>query len=197
MKLLLATRNRDKVLEMRAALDGLAIELFSAADMPELPEVEENAATLAGNAIKKAETLFHITGIHSVADDTGLEVEALNGAPGVFSSRYSGPNATYADNVRKLLRELRGVPPANRNARFRTVIAFAHNSGTQIVEGICEGEIITEAHGEQGFGYDPVFLYKPAGKTFAEMPLAEKNEISHRGRALKKLRTLLQEKFAA
>ena len=197
MKLRLATQNHDTVLEMRAALNGLEAERLSAADMPELSEVVEDTPTLEGNAIKKAETLFQITGIPSIADDTGLEVAALKGAPGVFSSRYSGPNATYADNVRKLLRELHGVPQNARNARFRTVIAFANTSGTKTVEGTCEGEIITEPRGNTGFGYDPVFLYKPVGKTFAEMPVAEKNKISHRGKALQKLAVLLREKITS
>lgn len=195
MKLLLATKNKDKVREIRAALNGLEVELLSAADMPELPEVIEDAPTLEGNAIKKAVTLFKLTGIPSLADDTGLEVEALNGAPGVYSSRYSGPHATYEENVRKLLQTMECIPANARQAQFRTVIAFTQEQGTETIEGICEGEIVHSPRGDGGFGYDPVFLYRPAGKTFAEMTIAEKNEISHRGKALKKLRTLIHEKF--
>ncbi|MFQ5633290.1 MAG: RdgB/HAM1 family non-canonical purine NTP pyrophosphatase [bacterium] len=194
MKLLLATKNRDKVKEMRAVLNGLEFELLSAADLPELPDVVEDAPTLEGNAVKKAKTLFEITGIPSIADDTGLEVEALNGAPGVFSSRYSGPNATYADNVRKLLQETANVPRVKRAAQFRTVVAFVTEAGTETVEGICAGEIIFEPRGENGFGYDPVFEVAGTGKTLAEMALAEKNKISHRGKALQKLAVLIREK---
>lgn len=191
MKILLATKNRHKVHEMRALLASLPFELLSAADMPELPEVDEDQPTLAGNAMKKAETLLRITGLPSLADDTGLEVEALGGAPGVFSSRYSGPGATYASNVAKLLRALDGVPAERRHARFRTVIAFARPEGTQTVEGVCEGEIIQAPRGDGGFGYDPVFLISSLGKTLAELSLEEKNRISHRGAALRRLRELL------
>ena len=116
MKILLATKNRDKVTEIRQALSGLDIDLISAADRDDLPEVEEDADTLEGNAIKKAQALFEITGLPSMADDTGLEVDALDGAPGVYSSRYSGLNASYADNVTKLLREMADVPDAQRAA---------------------------------------------------------------------------------
>ena len=195
MKLLLATKNRDKVAEIRHALSGLHLELISAADRDDLPEIEEDAETLTGNAIKKAQTLFRLTGIPSLADDTGLEVDALDGAPGVYSSRYSGTNASYADNVEKLLRELAEVPDTLRSARFRTVIALADSDGTATVEGVCEGKIIAAARGEAGFGYDPVFYYPPAQKTFAEMTAEQKNAISHRGIALRKAAELLRAKY--
>ncbi len=195
MKLLLATRNRDKVREIRSVLADLDVELICAADVPDLPEVEEDADTLEGNAIKKAMTLHKMTGLPTLADDTGLEVEALGGAPGVFSSRYAGPDATYADNVQKLLQAMRDVPESRRQAQFRTVIAFAHDGQVETVEGVCRGVITTEPRGSNNFGYDPVFYVPDLGKTMAEMTLEEKNRISHRGRALQEIKKRLAAYF--
>ncbi len=195
MKLLLATRNRDKVREIRSVLADLDVELICAADVPDLPEVEEDADTLEGNAIKKAMTLHKMTGLPTLADDTGLEVEALGGAPGVFSSRYAGPDATYADNVQKLLQAMRDVPESRRQAQFRTVVAFAHDGNVETVEGICRGVITTEPRGSNNFGYDPVFYVPDLGKTMAEMTLEEKNRISHRGRALQEIKKRLAAYF--
>ena len=195
MKLLLATRNRDKVREIRSVLADLDVELICAADVPDLPEVEEDADTLEGNAIKKAMTLHKITGLPTLADDTGLEVEALGGAPGVYSSRYAGPDATYADNVQKLLQAMRDVPESRRQAQFRTVVAFAHDGNVETVEGICRGVITTEPRGSNNFGYDPVFYVPDLGKTMAEMTLEEKNRISHRGRALQEIKKRLAAYF--
>lgn len=195
MKLLLATKNPDKVREIRHALAGLPVALLSATDMPELPEVVEDAQTLEGNAVKKAETLFRLTGIPSVADDTGLEVLALGGAPGVFSSRYAGPDASYADNVAKLLQALESIPPERRQAQFRTIIAFADAKGAVTMVGLCRGRIILAPRGSQGFGYDPVFQPEGSDRTFAEMSIEEKNRISHRARALQRLRRFLQERL--
>ena len=191
--LLVATRNSDKLREIRAALASLQVDLISGSEIENLPEIVEDAGTLEGNAAKKAMTLFELTGIPTIADDTGLEVAALAGAPGVYSSRYSGADATYADNVRKLLHEMRDVPPGQRQARFRTVIAFASDAGLQTVEGICEGEITTEPRGDGKFGYDPVFFVPEAGKNMAEMSLDEKNRLSHRGLGLKKMAKILQD----
>ncbi|KAA3620399.1 MAG: RdgB/HAM1 family non-canonical purine NTP pyrophosphatase [Calditrichaeota bacterium] len=195
MQFLLATKNRDKVIEIRAKLASLNIDLISAADRDDLPDVVEDAPDLEGNAIKKAKTLFEITGIPSIADDTGLEVDALGGAPGVFSSRYSGPNATYAENVNKLLSEMKHVPSANRSARFRTVVALVSATGTRTVDGACLGTITTEKRGSGNFGYDPVFEVLGTGKTMAEMTLDEKNKISHRGRAFQRLLELIQKEL--
>ncbi len=197
MKLLLATRNRDKVREIKAMLADLPLEILCAADMPELPEVEEDAPTLEGNAIKKARTLYEITGIPAMADDTGLEIDALNGAPGVYSSRYSGPGATYRDNVEKVLREMRGVASEKRTARFRTVIAYVDGRETETLEGVCPGRITTEPRGSGTFGYDPIFEVDGTGKTMAEMSLSEKNSISHRGRAMAKFVEFLHKKLEA
>ncbi|MCA9731116.1 RdgB/HAM1 family non-canonical purine NTP pyrophosphatase [candidate division KSB1 bacterium] len=195
MQLLLATKNKDKVREIIAKLAEFDFELISAADRDDLPEVVEDAPDLVGNAIKKAQTLYEITGIPSIADDTGLEVDALNGAPGVFSSRYSGPGATYADNVDKLLHEMRHVPEESRTARFRTVVAWVSEKGVKTVEGICHGTITKTRRGSGNFGYDPVFEVTESGRTMAEMTLEEKNRISHRGRAFQKLAELFQKEL--
>ncbi len=189
--LVLATRNRDKVREMRQVLAGAGWEVLSLEEFPGVPEVIEDGTSIEANAIKKAVTVAQHTGFLAMADDTGLEVDALGGAPGVCSSRYAGPGATYADNVRKLLRQLEGVPEEQRQARFRCVIALAQGERVRTVEGVCEGVITTVPKGDGGFGYDPVFLVPSLGKTFAEMPLAQKNAISHRGQALQKAKVLL------
>ncbi|HOZ21443.1 MAG TPA: XTP/dITP diphosphatase [bacterium] len=194
-RLLLATRNRDKVEEIREALAGLEIDLLTVDELGPLPEVIEDQETLKGNAIKKAATLASLSGLLSLADDTGLEVDALNGAPGVYSSRYSGENATYAENVTRLLSELEGVRPAERTARFRCVIAIADARGVETVDGVCEGLIIDEPRGSGGFGYDPVFMVPDTGKTMAELSMAEKNRISHRGRALARMRVVLEKRL--
>ena len=182
MRLVLATRNPGKVDELAARLDGLGVELVTAADLG-APEVVEDAETLRGNAAKKALALVAHAGLPALADDTGLEVDALGGAPGVYSARFAGPDADDAGNRRKLLADLAGAP--SRTARFRTVLAFADAEGVRFFDGVCEG-VITEAEvGTGGFGYDA--LFRPGdgdGRTFAEMDALEKNAISHRGRAL-------------
>lgn len=146
------------------------------------PDVVEDAPTLQGNAIKKAESLFALTGLPSLGDDTGLEVRALDGAPGVYSARYAGPECRPADNMTRLLRELEGA--ADRAAQFRTVIAFVDQDGTRLFEGICQGHILHQPRGAGGFGYDPLFLPDGESLTFAELPSSRKNAISHRGRAM-------------
>jgi len=183
LRLVLATANPDKAREIADALSGF--ELLPRPD--DVPEVDETADTLEGNARLKAEALCKATGEPAVADDTGLEVEALDGRPGVYSSRYSGPNATYADNVNKLIQELDGME--NRRARFRTVALVSYPDGSELLaEGIVDGSIAPEARGDEGFGYDPVFVPDDGdGRTFAEMTLAEKQQVSHRGRAFRAL----------
>ena len=177
---MLATANPGKTEEIRAALKGVALLPRPA----EVAEVDETETTLEGNARLKARALCAVSGHAALADDTGLEVDALGGAPGVYSARWAGPEATYADNVAKMLREMSGV--ADRRARFRTVLLVAYPDGTELsVEGSVEGLITEEAIGAAGFGYDPVFAPDGcAGRTFAEMSVAEKNRVSHRGRAL-------------
>ena len=196
MKIVLATGNKDKVRELRHALAGLSVEILTRDDFPGLPETIEDGSTLAANALKKAREICAATGLMAMADDTGLEVDALDGEPGVYSSRFAGLGATYADNVNLLLERMRSVPEKHRSARFRCVIATVEPTGAEIlVEGICEGRILTESRGDGGFGYDPVFLVPSHGKTFAEMSVAEKDGISHRGLAMAKMRKLLEERF--
>jgi XTP/dITP diphosphohydrolase len=210
--LCIATRNTNKIEEIRGVLDALHLQVSSAADYPQCAEVEEDAPTLEGNAEKKARWVAACTGLPSLADDTGLEVDALDGAPGVYSARWAGPDCSYADNNAKLLRELEGVVPARRQARFRCVIAFARpapNAATRSLAeraascrvslhpGVLTGEIIDAARGGHGFGYDPIFFIPALGKTLAELSLAEKNSLSHRARALAAARTALVEYFGA
>ncbi|MCH8018311.1 XTP/dITP diphosphatase [candidate division KSB1 bacterium] len=191
-KIVLATGNQDKVKEIVEILKNLDIELLTLKDFPGVPEVVEDGKTLEENALKKARIISEFTKLPAVSDDTGLEVDALNGAPGVYSGRYSGENATYADNVKKLLGDLENVPPEKRQARFRCAVALYSENNTQIVEGVCEGEITDQPQGNQGFGYDPVFFVPEYDCTFAEMDLNLKNKISHRAKAFLKLRNLLE-----
>ncbi|MBC12847.1 MAG: non-canonical purine NTP pyrophosphatase, RdgB/HAM1 family [Rhodothermaceae bacterium] len=183
MRLVLATRNPGKVAELQARLGPLGVDLVSAADLG-APEVVEDADTLRGNADKKARALARHTGLPALADDTGLEVDALGGAPGVYSARFAGPDADDAANRRKLIADLDGI--ADRAARFRTVLVFVDRDGQALAfDGVCEGVITEGEVGDGGFGYDA--LFRPAdgdGRTFAQMSTAEKNRISHRGRAL-------------
>ncbi len=192
MQLVLATRNQDKIKEIMHLLEDLAITILTFKDFLDFPEVEETGETLEENAILKAKGITEFTGYAALADDSGLEVAYLNGVPGVYSSRYAGPGCTYDDNNRKLLEQLHGVSENDRAARFRTVIAIAWDvEDVETVEGIVEGTIAEEKAGTGGFGYDPVFFYPPAGKTFAQMSLAEKNKVSHRGRALYEAREVI------
>ncbi|MFA5858712.1 MAG: XTP/dITP diphosphatase [Elusimicrobiota bacterium] len=192
--IVIATRNKDKLVEINRILSGLPFEIKSALDFPNIPEVVEDGDTLEANAIKKAQVVHEHTGLISLADDTGLEVELLNGAPGVYSSRFAGSNATYEDNVRKLLDVMKSASIDERGARFRCVIAIAgYKSEPVIVDGICPGYISSSPRGNQGFGYDPVFYLPQYDKTYAELGLDEKNRISHRGIALKNALVVLRE----
>jgi XTP/dITP diphosphohydrolase len=192
VKLLLATHNRDKMRECREMLGDLSVNLLALEDFPDVGEIIEDADSIEGNALKKAREAFRLTGMPVVADDTGLQVFYLNGEPGVYSSRYSGPRGSYDENCRKLLKSLRGVPPRRRGAQFRSVLAFIpFAGGEEIVEGICEGTITENPTGENGFGYDPIFLPRGYTETFGEMNLDLKNRISHRARAFHELRVVL------
>ncbi|MBU1695015.1 MAG: XTP/dITP diphosphatase [Verrucomicrobia bacterium] len=192
MKLILATRNRHKLEEIRTLFELPGLELSSALDHPEIPDVEENGKTFEENAVKKAVTLARATGCWALADDSGLEVDALGGAPGVYSARYAGEPVSYPANNAKLLRELTGV--TDRRARFLCVVALASPSGqARTVEDRCEGRIIHEVRGTRGFGYDPLFVPDGFEKTFAEMEASAKHAISHRGRALQKARAAWHE----
>ena len=185
MKLVLATANPDKARELAALLEGFDVSSRPA----DVPEVDETADTLEGNARLKAGAVMEATGELAVADDTGLEVDALGGRPGVWAARYAGPGATYADNVHKLLGELEGVPAGRRTARFRTVAVALFPDGREIVaEGAVRGTIADAPRGGGGFGYDSVFVPDGGdGRTFAEMTVEEKGAVSHRGRALRAL----------
>ncbi|MCA1801063.1 MAG: RdgB/HAM1 family non-canonical purine NTP pyrophosphatase [Rhodothermaceae bacterium] len=190
---LIASKNPHKIEEMSAILAGSGIRVLSALDFPDLPDVEETGVTLEENAVLKAESVFRVSGLACVADDTGLEADALNGEPGVYSARYAGNGATYSDNVKKLLSELKNVPSDSRTARFRTVIALKTERGIEVFHGVCEGRILEVPAGTGGFGYDPVFRPDGYSESFAQMDASEKNRISHRGLALQKLSLFLTE----
>ncbi len=190
--LLIATTNPGKFHEFVELLGDQPLALKSLADFPTAPEVPEDGATYAANALHKALTLARWSGCATLADDSGLEVDALGGAPGVHSARYAGAAQDTAANIAKLLAALEGVPLAQRTARFRCIIAVARPDGaTLTAEGICEGCIIETPRGGGGFGYDPVFLDPSRGQTFAEIPAAVKNRLSHRARACARLRPQL------
>ncbi|VGO14936.1 Non-canonical purine NTP pyrophosphatase [Pontiella desulfatans] len=185
MKLVIATRNAHKLEEIQAIFDFKDLEVLSAFDFPEIPDVVEDGATFEANAIKKAVEIARETGCWTMADDSGLEVDALGGAPGVYSARYAGEPCSYPANNEKLLAELAGKE--DRTARFRTVIALSDPDGNTItVDGACPGKIIEELRGTNGFGYDPLFIPDGYEHTFAELSSDIKNTISHRARALRK-----------
>ena len=192
-KLLIATNNAGKLREYTALLGDLPVQLTTPQQEGIALEVEEKGATFAENALLKARAYCAASRLPTLADDSGLEVEALGGAPGVYSARYAGNNATDRQRYEKLLAELRGIPPAERTARFRCVIALVLPDGTEeITEGECEGVIIDTPRGEHGFGYDPVFYMPALGKTMAELPPELKNRVSHRARALMRMKPILQ-----
>lgn len=193
MKIVLATNNQGKVREFHVLLAGLPLEILTLADFPHLPEVVEDGTTFSENATKKARETASATGLLALADDSGLEVDYLAGAPGVYSARYAGPQKSDKDNNARLLKDLSEVPTENRTARFRCVIAIATPEGkVELAEGSCEGRIGFTARGEGGFGYDPLFVVPEYGATFAELGLEVKNRISHRGKALKAAADLLR-----
>ncbi len=189
-KLVLATQNAHKIEELKQILNPMGIEVLSTQDFPDLEDVEEDEPTLSGNALKKARYVAAETNLPALSDDTGLEVKALNGAPGVYSARYAGEEATYQDNVDKLLVELIGK--TSRDAQFRTVVALVTEEEEFTFEGVCTGEIISDPKGDKGFGYDPVFVPTGYSQTFAELDAAIKNEISHRGKAVQKFIEFLE-----
>ena len=192
-EIVIATHNPDKKKEIMIALRELGVNILSLDSFPEIGEIEETGSTLLENSLIKARTVSAVTGKPAIADDTGLEVDALNGAPGIYSARYAGINVSYEDNIRKLLSEMSSFDMDSRTARFRTVVSF-HSSNEELwTEGVIEGSITMNAIGKGGFGYDPVFRLRKTGKTFAEMTRKEKNRISHRGVALDKMCQLLKE----
>jgi XTP/dITP diphosphohydrolase len=196
-KLLVATHNPGKAREYEALLDDLSLEV-TYLDREGIDfDVEETGSSLAENALLKARTYAHASGLLTLADDSGLEVDALDGEPGVYSSRYAGPGASDADRYRLLLRKLRDTPQEERTARFRCVTVLAWPDGTaRAAEGTCEGIIAFAPRGTGGFGYDPVFYLPGHGCTMAELPAEVKNRVSHRGRAAQKTRAILREWLA-
>lgn len=191
--IVLATRNRHKGEELAALLGDLNIRIRTLADFPDAPEVEEDGVTCEANAIKKATEIARATGLTAVADDTGLEVDALGGRPGVYAARYAGEGATYEDNCRKLIQELSGVPRERRTARFITVAAIAvPGEPAQVASGSLEGYITEAPAGTGGFGYDPVFYVPEVGATLAEISAEQKNRISHRAKAFLQAKELLR-----
>ncbi|MFQ6091996.1 MAG: XTP/dITP diphosphatase [bacterium] len=194
MKLVVATRNRGKIREIKSILHDLGLQILSCLDFPELPQVVEDGESFRENAIKKAETVCKYALLPSLADDSGLEVDALGGRPGVLSSRFAGPECSDEKNMAKLLKLMRDVPQSRRQARFRCVVALAlPGEAPQTVEGRCDGIISSEPRGRTGFGYDPIFVVPEYGKTFAELGEGVKNRISHRARALFSAKKLLVE----
>jgi len=192
-KILIASKNKGKINEIKYCLKGLDIELFSLLDKPDIHEIAETGKTFEENAWLKAEQVYKLTGVPVIADDSGLEVDFLNGEPGVFSARYAGENATDDDNCTKLLTKLSNVEFEYRKANFRCAIVYYDGINKNIFKGICNGHIITQLRGENGFGYDPLFVPDGYSLTFAELDPETKNKISHRGKALKKMVEYLSE----
>lgn len=191
-KLVIATRNAGKRREFAELLAGLPVEVVDLSAFPDAPDVPEDAATYEANARAKAEAIARHTGLPALADDSGLEVDHLGGEPGVRSARYAGPDRSDSHNLALVLERLRSVPEPRRTARFRCVIVVARPDGASMVaEGTCEGRIAAEPSGDRGFGYDPIFFFEKAGRTFAEMDPAEKNRRSHRAAACENLRPRL------
>ena len=193
--IVLATHNVGKVAEMRALLCHLPVRILSASEIEEAPQVEESAATLAGNAAKKATAFCAQSGLPSLADDTGLSVAALHGRPGVHSARYAGPYCDAAANRSLLLRELQNA--ADRSASFTTVMAFAEPVGLQFFVGTCRGRILLAERGTGGFGYDALFCPEGHSRSFAELTTSEKNALSHRGKALRSFSDYLRTRLEA
>ncbi|MEK7335076.1 MAG: XTP/dITP diphosphatase [Candidatus Binatota bacterium] len=195
MELLVATTNPGKLAEIEAVFKDFPFQVISLSSLGSPPEIVEDGRSFEENALKKARTLAEFSGYLTLADDSGLAVDALNGAPGIYSARYSGENADDARNNEKLLQALAGVPQEKRGARFICVVALrgprSRGGREWVFRGECEGWITFEPRGENGFGYDPLFFYPPLGKTFAEIDRETKSGVSHRGKALAKLKQAL------
>ena len=192
-EIVVATNNPHKFEEISAILQGLPVRLIPLSDYPAAPELKEEGATYAENAAHKALTIARFTEKWALGDDTGLEVDALDGQPGLYSARFAGEDVTFADNKHKLLRLMESVPTEKRTAVFRTVLALVSPTGeSHVVEGLLRGRIAEKEQGSGGFGYDALFYLPEWGKTYAELTAEEKNRISHRARAVEKIREYLQ-----
>ena len=197
--IILATNNKKKIEEIRAILNGLPVELHTTLEFPGLREVAEDKETFRENALKKAKETHEATRMNALADDSGLEVDALDGRPGVYSARYAGDGHPYEENNKKVLNELKNIPDNRRTARFHCVLAYVGrdtngNYFEEFFDGVCEGRINHHPMGQFGFGYDPIFFIPEFGKTMAELDPDVKNGISHRGRALEKFKAYLKSK---
>ena len=194
MKAVIATRNRGKIRELKELLADFGLDILPLDHFPQVREIVEDGDTFFENAMKKAKTVSEKTGFLAIADDSGLEVDALKGAPGVYSARYAGEDATDEQNYLKLLDEMKDIPTEKRGAQFRCVIVAYRPDGRWVsAEGICRGRITSSPRGDKGFGYDPVFVPEGETRTMAELTREEKNRISHRGKALGILREKISE----
>jgi XTP/dITP diphosphohydrolase len=197
-RLLLATRNRNKVIEMQHALDGAGWQVVALSDIADASEVKEDGATFRENAVKKARSAARASGLWTLAEDSGLEIDALGGEPGVKSARYAGEGAGDADRIRKVLDRLTSVPAEQRTARFHCVMCLIDAAGNEsCFEGRCEGRVADKARGTAGFGYDPIFIPDGYDRTFAELGLGVKSGISHRARAMQQVIVFLQSQATA
>ena len=196
MKIVLATNNKYKIEEIKDILSNPQLEILTLNDFKDFPKIEETGKTLEENAILKAKAIYQFTQVISFADDSGLEVDALDGAPGVLSSRFAGQHCSYKDNNMKLLSLMKNIPPANRGATFVCVVAIAKDvDNIKTVRGEVRGIITTEEKGESGFGYDPLFYLPELDKTFAQLSFEEKNKKSHRAFAFRKAKELIEKDF--
>ena len=192
---IIASTNQGKLKEFKELMKGLSVEVKSLKDFPEIGDIEENGASFAENAYIKAKAVFDATGCLSIADDSGLEVDALDGAPGIYSARYAGEEKNDTANNEKLLSEMNVVSDENRGAQFHCAIVAIDQNGTRYdAEGIVRGHILRAPQGENGFGYDPLFYIEKFGRTTAELSMDEKNKISHRGKAVRQIVEILKEK---
>ncbi|MFB3887377.1 MAG: XTP/dITP diphosphatase [Thermodesulfobacteriota bacterium] len=192
MEIIIATKNRGKIREIRRALKGSGLKIYSLNDFPGTPGIKEDGKSFTENALKKSRFYGKYFGKVTLADDSGLEVDALGALPGVYSARYAGERASDRENNQKLLGEMEGIPVSKRGARFKCVMAMVSPDGEEaVVEGSCRGRIGFKEVGKRGFGYDPLFILPQYGKTMAQLTLKEKNRVSHRGKALRKLRKII------
>ncbi|MEW6086735.1 MAG: XTP/dITP diphosphatase [bacterium] len=192
MDIVVATRNKGKLKEIKEILKGLDVNLLSLDDFSDLPDVVEDGLTFKNNALKKAKIISEITGFPVISDDSGLQIDVLNGQPGIHSARFSGDNAKDADNIKKVLDLIKDVPEQKRTARFKAVLClYFSKRKVKFTEGTCEGRMIFAPRGENGFGYDPIFVPKGYKKTFAELSGKTKNRISHRAKAMKEMKKII------
>jgi XTP/dITP diphosphohydrolase len=194
MKIILATHNLGKCEELQASFLDTKVKILTLQDFPGIKEIVEDGNTLEENAFIKSRTVFNLTKIPTISDDTGLEVDALKGAPGVYSARYAGENCSYLDNINKLLLDMRNINKKNRTATFKTVVTYVSKDMELVTEGSVKGIITRKSFGDKGFGYDPIFYVLSQNKTFAEMNINEKQKCSHRGNAIANLKRLFKDK---